>query len=513
MKVLIFTLMLASLFCRAETRPNVIFILADDMGYGSVRANNERSRIPTPHLDRLVSEGMNFTDAHSDSSVCTPSRYGLLTGRYSWRSGLKSGVTWGFHPALIEPGTETVARVFQKAKYKTAMVGKWHLGLDWTNKAGQTIAEERSLDQHFFVNCADFGATNLRYPWENLDFTQPVKGGPVDHGFDTYFGDDVPNMPPYAFIKNNKVQGLPSIAKPAAMFGQPGPMVPGWTLEAVLPALAAEAKSCIQQHANGEQPFFLYFSLTSPHTPIAPSVEFKGKSGLSTYADWIMETDWAVGEVLAALDEQKIAENTLVIFATDNGSTGKELADLAKMGSDLTHQFRGLKRSLYEGGHRVPYIVRWPKQTPAGSVCNETICLNDFMATVAEIVGVKLSDTMAVDSHNILPLYQGKSRADSPAVIHHDFDGGYAIRKGEWKLIFNFNRKSQIFTRELYNLKQDLKETKDVIGAHPEVAQSLAELFEQQVKQGRSTPGPQQANLEDPGWKLPFKNNPEGRTR
>ncbi|VGO18330.1 sulfatase family protein [Pontiella sulfatireligans] len=488
----------------AAERPNIVLILGDDMGYGSVQANNQKCAIPTPHLNRLIEEGMNFTDAHSDTSVCTPTRYGLLTGRYSWRSGLKSGVTWGFHPSLIEPEYETVAEMLQKAGYYTAMVGKWHLGLDWTNKEGKTIAEERGLDQHFFVNCGDFSKTNLRYKWKNLDFSQPVKGGPVDHGFDSYFGDDVPNMPPYAFIRDNKVQGIPSVDKPSAMFGIAGPMVPGWTLEAVMPALAAEAKSVIKEKAQSDKPFFLYFSLTSPHTPIAPSDEFIGKSGLSKYADWIIETDWAVGEVLVALDEQGIADNTLVIFTTDNGSTGKELNELRKMGCDLTHQFRGQKRSLYEGGHRVPYIVRWPKQTPKGSSCDETICLNDFMATAAEVAGVKLNENAGPDSNNILPLYQGKTRAEDPAVIHHDFDGGYAIRRGDWKLIFLYNRKANTFKRELYNLKADVKETANIIEQHSEVASELAELFETQVKQGRSTPGPQQSNIEDPDWMLPF---------
>ncbi len=498
-----FVLCLATWVSAAE-RPNIVFILGDDMGYGSVQANNEKCTIPTPHLNRLVEEGMNFTDAHSDTSVCTPTRYGLLTGRYSWRSGLKSGVTWAFFPSLIEPEIVTVAEVLRDAGYDTGMVGKWHLGLDFTNKDGQTIAEEMNLDQHLFVNCGDFSAVNLKYNWKKLDFTKPVKGGPVDHGFDYYFGDDIPNMPPYVFYKNNQIVEQPTVPKPADMFGLPGPMVPGWTLEAVMPALTQDAQRYIAEKAKGEKPFFLYFSLNSPHTPIAPSDEFKGRSGLNTYADWIMQTDAAVGAVLQSLDEQGIADNTLVIFSTDNGSTGKELNELKKMGCDLVHQFRGQKRSLYEGGHRVPYIVRWPKQTPKGSSCDATICLNDFMATAAEIAGVQLDENAGPDSHNILPLYQGKNRAEDPAVIHHDFDGGYAIRRGDWKLIFLYNRKTKTFTRELYNVKEDIKETRDLVSQHPEVVTELSRLFEAQVKNGRSTPGPQQKNLEDPDWMLPF---------
>ncbi|MDF7800403.1 sulfatase-like hydrolase/transferase [Pontiellaceae bacterium B1224] len=488
-----------------QERPNIVFILADDMGYGSVAANNPKNQIPTPNLDRLVSEGMNFTDAHSDTSVCTPTRYGLLTGRYSWRSGLKSGVTWAFFPSLIEPEITTVAEVLRDGGYDTGMVGKWHLGIDFTNKDGQTIAEEMNLDQHLFVNCGDFSAVNLKYDWKKLDFTQPIKGGPTDHGFNYYFGDEIPNMPPYVFYRNNKLQGLPSVPKPGTMFGIAGPMVPGWTLEAVMPELTKDARRYIAEKAKSEKPFFLYFSLNSPHTPIAPSDEFLGKSGLIPYADWIMQTDAAVGAVLQALEEQGIADDTLVIFSTDNGSTGKELAELRKLGTDLTHQFRGQKRSLYEGGHRVPYIVRWPGVTPAGSTCDETICLNDFMATAAAIAGVKLTDEMGPDSHNILPLYQGKERNAHPAVIHHDFDGGYAIRRGDWKLIFIYNRKTKMFRQELYNLKDDIKEKNNLLKQHPEVIRELSKLFEAQVKNGRSTPGPKQSNFEDPEWMLPFE--------
>ncbi|MGZ0708881.1 sulfatase family protein [Coraliomargarita sp. W4R53] len=499
----LYLLSVAAGFAAETQRPNIIFILADDMGYGSVQANNPKSTIPTPNLDRLVAEGMNFTDAHSDSSVCTPSRYGLMTGRYSWRSGLKSGVTWAYFPALIEPEVITVAEVLRDAGYDTGMIGKWHLGIDFTNKNGETIAEELNLGQEVFVNCADFRTANLKYNWRNLDFTQPIKGGPVDHGFDYYFGDDLPNMPPYVFYRDNQIVEQPTVLKPNDMFGLPGPMTPGWTLEAVMPALAEDAERYIADKAQGDQPFFLYFSLNSPHTPIAPSDAFKGKSGLNLYADWMLQTDAAVGTILQALDEQGIAENTLVIFSTDNGTSyADEYA--REFRSVLDHQFKGTKRSIYEGGHRVPYIVRWPQQTPAGSVCEETICLNDLLATAAAIAGVELAPEAGPDSHNILPLYLGKARIDAPAVIHHDFDGGFAIRSGDWKLIFALDRANKEFSRELYNLNDDVKETQNVIASHPEIAAQLEQVFEQQVRAGRSTPGPQQANFDHPDWMLPF---------
>jgi len=340
----------------SSSKPNIIFILADDMGYGCVAANNPKNPIQTPALDRLAAEGMNFTDAHSDTSVCTPTRYGLLTGRYSWRSGLKGGVTWGFFPSLIEPEIVTAPEMLRSAGYDTGMIGKWHLGIDFTNKDGQTIAEEMGLDQSLFVHCSNAAAVNLNYDWRKLDFTQPIKGGPTDHGFDYYFGDEIPNMPPYVFYRDDKLLGIPSVPKPKEMFGIAGPMVPGWTLEAVMPAMVEDVEKYIEAHSatstssGQEKPFFLYFSLNSPHTPVAPSDEFLGKSGINKYADWIVQTDAAVGTVLDALDKHGIADNTLVIFSTDNGTAYSEPGAKA-LRDVLDHQYRGSKRSLYEGGH------------------------------------------------------------------------------------------------------------------------------------------------------------------
>lgn len=497
-----------AVFCFASSiwsnqRPNIIFILADDMGYGSVKANNPKCPIETPHLDRLVGEGMNFTDAHTDTSVCTPTRYGLLTGRYSWRSGLKSGVLWRFFPSLIEPETVTVAEMLRDQGYQTAMIGKWHLGIDFINKEGRTLAEEREIGQEHFVNCADFKAVDLKVNWRALDFSKPYRGGPVDHGFDYFFGENLPNFPPYAFFENDRLTADPTVEKPREMFGLPGPMVPGWKLEDVLPTLTEKAVQYVAENANSEKPFFLYFALPSPHTPIVPSEEFTGKSGINEYADFLIETDWSVGQVLSALDKADIADETLVIFSTDNGTAYGDKRVQA-LRHQLDHQFKGSKRSIYEGGHRVPYIVRWPGVTPKGSTSDATIGLNDFMATMAALIGAELKDHMAVDSNNILPLYKGETRPEDPAVIHHDFDGSYAIREGDWKLVFALNRKAGTFKRELYNLKDDVKETRNILREHPEVAAQLEQLFETKVKAGRSTEGSTQSNVEHPDWILPF---------
>lgn len=488
--------------------PNVILILADDMGYGSVAANNPKCTVPTPALDRLVEEGMNFTDAHSGSSVCTPSRYAMLTGRYAWRTGLKGGVLWAWYPPLIEPDRLTVGKMLQQKGYTTAMVGKWHLGLDYTDQEGRNFAAAQSFNERQLVFCGDrksAPAPRFNPKPDTIDFTQPVGGGPVDCGFDSWFGVDLPNMPPYVFIRDRELQGIPSIPKPKGMYGVGGPMVPGWSLEAVLPRLADEAAAFVESQAGADRPFFLYYSLTSPHTPIAPSKAFQGRSGLNAYADWLMETDWAVGQVLDALDRAGLADNTLVIFSADNGSTEPQSQrELAGMGCDLMHQFRGMKRSVYEGGHRVPYIVRWPGVTPGGSRCEVPVSLNDFMATMAALTGYELPENTAEDSASILPLYQGKTMGEHPVLIHHGFWGSYAVRKGDWKMIFSFDRKTKTFSRALYNMKDDVKETRNLLDAHPETAQEMSRLFEAAVKNGRVTPGPAQQQVEDPDWRLPF---------
>jgi arylsulfatase A-like enzyme len=491
-----------------NSQPNVIFILADDMGYGSVAANNPECTIPTPALDRLVDEGMNFTDAHSGSSVCTPTRYALLTGRYAWRTGLKTGVIWAWYPALVEPDRLTVGKMLQQQGYRTAMVGKWHLGLNYTDKQGNNLAEREQFTERQLVyggNRRAAPAPRYNPSADTIDFTKPVGGGPVDCGFDSWFGVDLPNMPPYVFIKDRELQGIPSVPKPKGMFGVGGPMLPGWSLEAVLPRLADEAAAFVTAQAESDKPFFLYYALTSTHTPIAPSKEFQGKSGLNAYADWLMETDWAVAKVLDALDRSGQAENTLVIFSADNGPTEPKFQkDLIGKGCDLIHQFRGLKRSVYEGGHRVPYIVRWPGVIPPGSSCAEPVSLNDFMATMADLTGYNLPTNAAEDSFSILPLYKGEKRDVVPPLIHHGFWGSFAIRQGDWKMVFEYDAKKETFTRELYNMKNDVKETNDVIAQYPEVAAELNQLFEEKVENGRMTSGPQQKNMEDPDWILPF---------
>ena len=329
-------------------KPNIIYILADDMGYGDMKCNNPDCRIPTPNLDGLAARGTRFTDAHATSSVCTPSRYSILTGRYCWRTRLKSGVLSPWDPALIEPGRLTVAELLRHNGYSTACIGKWHLGWNWQTKN----EEPANKGAAYGVYDAD-----VRYELgKNIDYTKPMQGGPIDCGFDYYFGDDVPNFPPYTWFEMDRLVTQPTEDKPADIFGHPGAMAQGWKLEAVVPQLTRRAVQYIE-HA-GKEPFFLYFALTAPHTPIVPAPEFQGRSGAGAYGDYVCEVDWCVGEVMSALERAGIASKTLVIFTSDNGPENSAYERIREHGHYSMAHLRGLKRDTWEGGHRVPFIAR-----------------------------------------------------------------------------------------------------------------------------------------------------------
>ena len=479
----IFVLLLFAIcsITEAQEKPNIIFILADDMSFDSVSANNDKiGGMKTPYIDRLISEGMNFKDAHSGSAVCTPTRYGLLTGRYCWRTRLKNSVLWEYAAPLIEKDRLTVADMLQKKGYRTGMVGKWHLGMDWRGADGEIVNDRLELGDATFREGEP--AERVQAVAEAIDYSQPITGGPTDRGFDYYWGVDVPNFPPYIWIENDRIQGDPSTTKPDEMFGSPGVMLPGWKLEEILPTLAEKAGDWISAQKNVDLPFFLYLSLTSPHTPISPSDNFRGKSGISDYADFVIETDWVVGDVLKSLQEAGVADNTLVIFSTDNGTSPKaNFKELEAHGVDLRHHFKGHKAQIHEGGHRVPFVVRWPGKTKPGTVCHETICLNDFMATVAEIIGFELPGNCAEDSTSLLPLFTGERERlpDRPLVINHDYSGNFAIRKGKWKLIEESGFK-------LYDLSKDPKESKELSGSHPEIVKELSAVLDRYRSDGRS---------------------------
>jgi arylsulfatase A len=463
-------------------RPNIVFILADDMGHDSVSCNNEAmGPLRTPHIDRLRTQGMNFTDAHSRSAVCTPTRYSLLTGRYAWRTALKKEVLWDYGRPLIETDRLTVAEMLQQQGYATGMIGKWHLGWDWYTTDGELANGNLKITDAIWRNGGG-SADRVRDCIRRIDFSKRLTGGPTDHGFDDFFGVDLPNFSPYAWIENDKLTALPTAVKPKEMFGTDGPMVPGWQLDRVLPTLAERSAEWIKQRSKADKPFFLYLSLTSPHTPIAPSMPFRDKSGISRYADFIMETDAVVGRVVQALDDAGLAENTLVIFTADNGTaTAARFGKLKQNGVDLRHHFKGNKGQIHDGGHRVPFVVRWPGVVEASSTCEQVICLGDFLATIADLHGVAMPDNAGEDSTSILPLFTGEKTAlpDRPMVVHQSYKGEFAIRDGKWKLVPGQ-------TPRLFDMHADPKEATNVAADHPEVVQRMAETLERYRVSGRS---------------------------
>ena len=488
----------------AEVRkpPNIVIILADDLGHGDPGCYSPESKIPTPHIDRLALQGMRFTDAHTPSSVCSPTRYGLLTGRYCWRTPLKRWVLWPWDGPLIEPDRLTLPGMLKKHGYATACIGKWHLGWEWSTKDGTRMNDTITLGKSNSGRRRAFAA--------NIDFAKTIKGGPRDHGFDYYFGDDVPNFPPYCFIENDRTLGIPSQQKPESMFGDSGPMLPGWDLAAVMPKLTQKAVEYIDGRATEprRKPFFLYMPLTAPHTPIAPTEQFLGKSKAGRYGDFVHQVDWTVGQVLAALDRNGLAGDTLVIFTSDNGSPARDGTNMSgrtgsvvkKFGHNPSHPWRGMKADIWEGGHRVPFSARWPGHVGPKTKSSEIICLTDVMATVATIVGHDLPESSAEDSFNFLPVLRGQKPRQPirETIVHHSVDGTFAIREGNWKLI-DGNLGSGGFTRprrkkpgpddpqgQLYNLTDDPKEQNNVWSQHPAVVKRLTERLNQIKRSGRS---------------------------
>jgi len=485
----------------------MVVILADDLGYGDVRCNNpQRGKIPTPHIDALAAQGMRFTDGHSSSGVCSPSRYTLLTGRYHWRTRLQSGIVGVFGAPLIAPDRVTVASLLQQQGYRTAFVGKWHLGWDWPIPQEQA-ALFRAKPQAGSVTPPE----DQKELWSQV-FAQPIAGGPTTRGFGSYFGTDVPNWPPYCFIENDRTIGIPSEFLPARLLGNnqaslPGPALPDWKLESILPALGDRACAFIESCAKQTEPFFLYMPLTSPHTPLAVNDAWKGKSGLNTYADLVMETDAVVGRVLEALEQSGVAGKTLVVFTSDNGCAPYVgAAELEKLGHFPSGPLRGYKADAWEGGHRVPFVVRWPGVVQAGSVCDQLAQQADLLATCAEIVGAKLPDAAGEDSVSLLPLLAGDGKPVRDSAVNCSAGGLLAIRRGPWKLIFGpgsggwgQGRDSQL--GQLYNLDEDLGETRNLFAEKPDVVAELTALMDKVVSQGRSTPGAAQSNDLPVNWK------------
>jgi arylsulfatase A-like enzyme len=480
--------------------PNIVYILADDMGYGDLACQNPDSKIPTPNLDRLASEGIRFTDAHSPSAVCSPTRYGILTGRYCWRTRLKSSVLWPWDKPLIDASRLTVGGLLKAHGYDTACIGKWHLGWVWPTTDGEEPV--------------GIGKTNVANSGLNVDFTKPIANGPTTRGFDYYFGSAVPNFPPYCFIENEKTVGIPTGKKPDDMFGCPGPMLDGWKLEEILPGLEKKAVEYID--AKGGRinnpvfrqtvgnPFFLYVPLTAPHTPIAPARHFEGKSKAGAYGDFVYQVDHVVGCVIDALNRNRMASNTLVIFTSDNGSPGRDgtnmngkTSSVRRFGHNPSYIYRGIKADVWDGGHRVPFIARWPGCIEPGSVSDETICHVDLMATCAAILGCELPLNAGEDSYNILPVLTGRklTKPIREATVHHSINGMFAIRQGKWKLImgrgsggWSGRGRPDDPPIQLYDMSMDASERKNLCNEYPEIVEGLTKLLQKYKVQGHSRP-------------------------
>lgn len=474
-------LVVASAFASTPPPPNIVYILCDDLGYGDVQClNAHRCKIATPNCDRLASQGMVFTEAHSSSSVCTPSRYGILTGRYGWRTHLQSHVLGGNSPPLISADRLTVPAFLKQHGYTTACIGKWHLGL------------------------------SLPKP---QDFSKrTIVGGPTTRGFDTFFGLSASlDTPPFAYIEDNHFVEPPTVIK---TFGRTGAAAPSFEAVDVLPTLANKTVAMIRR---AKSPFFLYLPLTSPHTPIVPSRVWQGKSVIGDYGDFVMQTDHVLGQVMAALDEAGVADNTLLMFTSDNGFAPyvglnkvgdmESYRQIEKRGHFPSADRRGYKADIWDGGHRVPLIVRWPTKVKAGTTCDHLVSLTDLMATCADILDVTLPDTAGVDSVSMLPALMGVASAPvREAMVYHSIHGNFAIRRGRWKLVLcpdsggwsaprHWTPEAKALPEvQLFDSLADVGERRNECDAHPDVVSQLTDLLESSVEDGRSTPGPRQEN-------------------
>ncbi len=469
----------------AAGKPNIVYVMADDLGYGDVQCLNPKSRIPTPSFNRLAEQGMRFTDAHTGSAVCTPTRYGVLTGRYSWRGRLKRGVLFGYSPPLIERGRMTVASMLKGAGYATGCVGKWHLGLGW-------VGPNPTKGQ--------------------VDYAKSLTDGPTTRGFDYFFGVSASlDMAPYVFIENDRATELPTAAQAKQDFPayvRSGPRGPNFSLAGGLDTLVGKASDFIARSAKASKPFFLYFPLTAPHKPVLPAKRFHNKTKLGPYGDFITQVDWSIGQVTAALDKASVADNTLLIVSSDNGSfmyrlgageTGhvkdETVQGFRASSHTSNHVFRGTKADIYEGGHHVPYLVRWPGKVKPGSTCDATICLTDVMATFADVAGATLPRDAGEDSFSTLELMLGgKPKTPRAPVVHHSANGTFAVRDGKWKLILSSGSggrekpAGKPFSKpyRLFDMSADISETTDLASGHPEVVGRLTKVLETFQKTGRS---------------------------
>ena len=479
-------------------QPNIVIIYADDMGYGDLNSQNPNSKIPTPNLDKLASEGMRFTDAHSSSGICSPSRYALLTGTYHWRR--QHDIVGAFGKPFFKDTDITLPQVLKTKGYTTACIGKWHLGWNWEFKnppSGEIM---------------QWGKMRKVYLPNDIDWSIPVDGGPLDRGFDYYFGDGTINFPPYAWVENDQFIEAPTEVMDINNIGydtkegnwefRPGPKVKDWNPYNVLPTLTKKTVEWINKQ-DASNPFFLYFALPSPHAPIIPNDEFDGTSQAGGYGDFMVQTDWVVGEVLKALKEKGLEKNTIVIFSSDNGTESYAWERAEKYGHFSMGNFRGLKRDVWEGGHHIPFIIKWPEEIESNSISNEVISQVDIMATIANITGIELPKNAAPDSYDITEIIKGKEY-ESPlreATVHNTYNSIWGIRKGDWLYIndstgghrelpesFKELTGYTDFNTEglLFNMEKDSEQRNNLYEKYPEKIIEMEKLLKEYRKKGYS---------------------------
>ena len=470
-----------SIFCRAEDRPNIVILYADDMGVADVSYGNPKAKIQTPHLDKLASQGMTFTDGHSSSGICTPSRFALLTGQHHWRRF--HGIVGAFGGTVFEPDDFTIAKMFKQKGYSTGCFGKWHLG--WNFDAIRKP-------------CAKKGDPHA----ESYDWTKRFPDGPLDQGFDYYFGDGTINFPPYCWIEGDRFVTTPTKpvikSRPLAGSGsfRPGPMAESWNPFDILPTITQKTVEWIAKQKK-EQPFFAYLAFNSPHYPIVPNKEYHGKSKAGYYGDFVIETDGMVGKVMQALQEHGFSDNTLVIFSADNGAETHAFERLEKFDQWSSGKYRGLKRDIYEGGHRVPFIVKWPGRVKKGVRSDEVVSQVDLASTFAKIIDYPLAKTEAIDSYNLLPVLAGKkySKPLRVATVQNTSAKKFALRQGDWVLInaptgaakkeqhdylnhFGLEPYGKENKGLLFNLKNDPRQSNNLYSQYPSKVKKMRALLE-----------------------------------
>lgn len=452
-------------------RPNLVILFADDLGIGDVGAYNPDSRIPTPHMDRIAREGCRFTDAHSSSAVCTPSRYSILTGRNCWRTRLKDGVLYGGDRPLIEAKRPTMASMLRNAGYRTWCVGKWHLGLGW-HEQGVAVPTDPTA------------AVDV----ERIDYARPLWHGPNDLGFDhSYIIPASLDMAPYVYLANGQVVEAPTARAEDSerpSFWRGGPRAPGFTHETCLLELTTHAEALIDQHARStpEQPFFLYLPQPSPHTPHVPRPPFQGTSQAGVYGDFVVEHDWSIGRILAALERNGLLDDTIVVLSSDNGAHSEPLGLEAAYGHACNAHYRGQKSDAWDGGHRVPLCIRWPRGIRASTVCDALVTLNDLVPMAATIANTTVPLGAAEDAVDCCPLFADPQATIRQHAMHHSIDGRFAVRDGTWKLIgcrgsggwsLREADAQHLPQLQLYDLANDVRETRNLVADHPQRVQAM----------------------------------------